>query len=71
MGKQIVEFGLEGRIRLGGVVMFLEIEDQRHQGFGHEPAAEDAEMSGFVGAGAKRIESGTASAFLAYRSISY
>jgi exopolysaccharide biosynthesis WecB/TagA/CpsF family protein len=35
--------------------MFLEIEDQRHQGFGHEPTAEDAEVPGFVGAGAKRI----------------
>jgi hypothetical protein len=56
MGKQIVEFGLEGRIRLGGVVVFLEIENQRHQGFGHEPAAEDAEMPGFVGTAAKRIE---------------
>src|ERR1700730_13966289 len=72
MGKQIVEFGLESRIRLGGVVVFLEIEDQRHQGFGHDPAAEDAEMPSFVGASAKRIESWWhASAFLAYRSNNY
>ena len=55
MGEQIVEFGLEGRIRLGGVVMLLKIEDQRHQGFGNEPAAENAKMPGFVGTGAKRI----------------
>ena len=32
--------------------MLLEIEDQRHQGFGHESAAKDAEMAAFVGAGA-------------------
>ena len=55
MGEKIVELGLEGRIRLGGLVVLFEIEDQRHQGLGDEPAAENAEMAALVGAGAKGI----------------
>ena len=56
MGQKIVKLGLVCRILLGGVVMFFKIEDQRHQGFGDEPAAEQTKMAPLVGTGAKRIE---------------
>ena len=52
MGKQIVEFGLEGRIRLRGLIMSLEIEDQRHQGFGDEAYRRTGRNGRLVGAGA-------------------
>ena len=50
-----VHLGLEGRIGLGRGVGLLQVEDQRHQGFGDEAAAEDAEMAALVGAAAVGI----------------
>ena len=50
-----VHLGLERRIGLGGVVGLLQIEDQRHQGFGDEAAAENAEMPVLVGTAAEGI----------------
>ncbi|MGY4466062.1 hypothetical protein ACVWWK_001744 [Bradyrhizobium sp. LB9.1b] len=44
-----VHLGLEGRIGLGLGVGLLQIEDQRHQGFGDEASAENAEMAALVG----------------------
>src|SRR5262249_46132244 len=54
-GEMAVHLPLEFRIRLGGRVGLLQIEDQRHQRLGDEAPAEDAEMPAFVGAGAERI----------------
>lgn len=47
-----VHLDLEGRVDLGLGVGFLQIEDQRHQGFGNEASAENAEMAALVGAAA-------------------
>ena len=55
MGQQIVEFGMEGRVFFRRLVMALQIEDQRHQRFGDEAAAENAEMPALVRAGAEGI----------------
>ncbi len=41
MGVQRGDLGREGRVGLGGLVGLLELEDQRHQGFGDEAAAVD------------------------------
>src|SRR5262249_49901299 len=46
---------LKGRIGLGRVVRLLQIEDQRHQRFGDEAAAENAEMPVLVGTAAEGI----------------
>ncbi len=46
---------LERRIGLGLGIGFFQIEDQRHQGFGDETAAELAKMAAVIGAGSKRI----------------
>src|SRR5262249_28045278 len=54
-GEMAVHLPLEFRIRLGGRVGLLQIEDQRHQRLGDEAPAEDAEMPALVGAGAERI----------------
>ena len=43
-----VHLGLERRIGLGVGIGLFQIQDQRHQGFGHEAAAEDAEMPALV-----------------------
>ena len=48
-----VHLGLERRIGLGVGIGFFEIEDQRHQRFGDEASAENAEMPALVGAGAE------------------
>src|SRR5512142_3419440 len=47
-----VHLGLEGRIGLGLGVGLFQIEDQRHQGFGDDASAENAEMAALVGAAA-------------------
>ena len=51
MGVKIGQFGAKGRVVLGLVVGSLQVENQRHQRFGHEPSAVNAEMPLFVGAG--------------------
>src|SRR5262249_37331305 len=43
------------RVRLGGGVPGLKVEDQRHQRFGDEAAAVEAEESALVRPGAKRV----------------
>ena len=55
MGHHGAHLGVELRIGLGVRVGLLEIEHERHQGFGHEAAAENAEMTALVGAGAEGI----------------
>src|SRR6478735_4733725 len=46
---------MERGIGLGRVIGLLKIEDQRHQRFGDETSAENAEMAGIVGAAAVGI----------------
>ncbi|MBS1239765.1 MAG: hypothetical protein H6R45_471 [Proteobacteria bacterium] len=53
MLHQRVEFGLEGGIGLGGTILRLEVEDQRHQRLGDIASAELAEVPALVGQGAK------------------
>ena len=55
IAKMAAHLGVKCRIdfRLG--IGLLEIEDQRHQRFGDEPAAENTEMPALVGAATKRI----------------
>ena len=55
MLQEIVELGLEARVRFGVLVGLLQREDQRHQRFGDEAAAEHAEMAALVGAVAERV----------------
>src|SRR6185369_3366466 len=50
-----VHLRLERRIGLGVGIGLFEIEDQRHQRFRDEAAAEDAEMSALVGTAAEGI----------------
>jgi hypothetical protein len=53
MRQQIVELGLEGGVGLGGLIFAFQIQDQRHQRFGHIAAAELAEMAAIIGLGAQ------------------
>ena len=46
--QQVVELGLESRIRLGRLVFPLQVQDQRHQRFGNITSAELAEMPALV-----------------------
>ncbi len=55
MRVQARQFGMKCRIVTRLVIGALEIEDQRHQGFRDETAAELAEMAVLVGAGAEGI----------------
>src|SRR3546814_21075129 len=55
MFEQMVEFGLEGGVGLRCAIFAFEVEDQRHQRFGHIAAAEGAEMASLVGAGADAV----------------
>src|SRR6202011_4517286 len=55
IAQMAVHLGLERRIGLGRVVGLLQLEDQRHQGFGDEAAAENAEMPVLVGTAAEGI----------------
>ena len=64
MGAEMLQFRLEFRIGLGLVPLVLQVEDQRHQGFGNETAAENAEATVLVGAGLE-TNSGLASRSLA------
>ena len=50
-----VHFGVECRISLGLGVGFFQIENQRHQGFGDESAAENAEMPVLIGTASEGI----------------
>ena len=50
-----VHFGLECRIGFGLRVSLLQIEDQRHQGFGDKTAPENAEMPALVRTAAEGI----------------
>ena len=43
MGQQAIQLGLEGGVFLGGQIGGLQVQHQRHQGFGHIAAAELAE----------------------------
>ncbi len=53
MREVIIHVALERRIDLRGRIGLLELEDQRHQRFGHETPAEQSEMSALVGTGAE------------------
>ena len=53
--QEVLELGVEFGIGLGGGVGFLEFEDRGHQRFGHEAAAENAEVAALVGAGAEGV----------------
>src|SRR5579872_5167858 len=55
MLEQMIELGLEGRIRLGAVISLFEREYERHQRLGDETAAENAEMAALVRAVAERV----------------
>src|ERR1700691_782440 len=46
---------MECRVDLGLGVGFFQIEDQRHQGFGNKPAAENGEMPVLVGIASEGI----------------
>ena len=50
-----VEFRLEVRIGLGRLIGLFDLQDQRHQRFGHEAAAIEAEMAFGVRTGAEGI----------------
>lgn len=56
--EEIVHLGLEGRIGFGRSVMFLKIENERHQRLGDKTPAEFAEMALLIGAGAIGIDRG-------------
>ena len=56
VGMKRRELGMEGRIVLGFVVGRLQLQDQRHQRFGHEASAIEAEMAFVVGAGAVAVQ---------------
>ena len=58
MFEEAVELGLEGGIGFRVLIGLLEFEDERHQGFGDEAAAIDAEQPLFVGPGAIGIGNG-------------
>ena len=45
---QIVHLGPEGRVGLGMLIARLEVEDQRHQGFRHEPPAKLAKTPSLI-----------------------
>ena len=47
--EEVIELALEARVGLGGLVGLLQREDQRHQGFRDEAAAENPEMAALVG----------------------
>ncbi len=49
MGEQTFQLGVIGRVLAGLVIGFFQRQDQRHQGFGDETAAENAEMAARVG----------------------
>lgn len=55
MRAEMLQFGLERRIVLCPVPLVLQIKDQRHQCFGHETTAIDAETAIFIGAGTEGI----------------
>jgi hypothetical protein len=44
----MLELGLEALVRLGLIPLVLQFEDQRHQRFGDESTAENAETPVFV-----------------------
>jgi hypothetical protein len=48
MFQQVVKFGLERRIDLGRLVLFFQVENQRHQRFGDVSPAKLAEMAPLV-----------------------
>src|SRR4029079_12932074 len=57
MCVEVLELRLECRIFLGRLVGLLELENERHQGFGDIAAAELAEMAAFVGSGTIGVQS--------------
>ena len=48
---QKIHLGPEAVIGFGEFILRLKVENQRHQGFGHEAPAEIAETAVFIGAG--------------------
>ena len=50
-----LQLGVEGGVALGCLVGLLQLQDQRHQGLGDEPAAMDAEPAVLVRAGAQAV----------------
>src|SRR6516162_8418612 len=67
MGEIVVHLAFEVRIDLGPRVSVVQFQDQRHQGFGDEPAAEQAEMTSLVRSVAEGIGLDDAHAWLAIR----
>jgi hypothetical protein len=57
MRAEALELSLEFRIGLGLFPLVLQLQDQRHQCFGDESSAENAEASVLVGTGAQGIGS--------------
>jgi hypothetical protein len=55
VGEMEFHLAAEGGIGFGLRVGLLQLEDQRHQGLGHEPAPIDAEMPALVGTGAEGV----------------
>ena len=58
MLQVVLQVGVEGRVGLGRVVGALDLQDQRHQRFRDEPAAEFAEAAAFVRATSKTVDAG-------------
>ena len=56
--EKAVEFDLEGGVGLRAPVGLLEFKHERHEGFGDEAAAIDAEQPLFIGAGPIGIDLG-------------
>ena len=53
-----VELGLERRVPLGALIRFFDRQNERHECFGHEPAAEATELAPRIGPGAQAIGAG-------------
>ncbi len=53
---QVMHLGPEAVVGLGLFIFCLETQDQRHQRFGHEPAAEGAEAAVLVRAGLETVQ---------------
>ena len=56
MGIERLDLFLEGRVAPRFVIGAFQVEDQRHQRLGDEPAAEQAEEAQLVGATAIGVE---------------
>ena len=58
MFKKIIQLRLERGISLGILVSLLQLQNERHQGFGHETTTINAKQAALIRAGAKGIGKG-------------